>query len=124
MYVCIYLYVYTYIHTYIHVCVCVCVYAWLVLRRRCLRLSLRVVAFAFVGTNVVKVFTEAIASGHNYLLNPPSDDFYAGSLSLSLSLSLPPSLSPSLPLSLTLFAPPSRFRIDLEICFSSGCQIV
>ena len=117
---------------YIQVCVCLSLSLslslsrsrslWLVARRLCLRRSLRVVAIAFAGTNVVKVFTEAIASGHNYLLNPPSDDFYAGPLSLPPSL--PPSLSPSLPLSLTLFTPPSRFRIDLEIYVSSGFQIV
>jgi len=33
--------------------------------------------FKKTGTNVVKVFTEAISSGHEYLQNPPSDDFYA-----------------------------------------------
>ena len=29
------------------------------------------------GTNVVKTFTEAIQSGYQYMLNPPSDDLYA-----------------------------------------------
>mmetsp|Transcript_25117 Transcript_25117/g.61757 ORF Transcript_25117/g.61757 Transcript_25117/m.61757 type:complete len:106 (+) Transcript_25117:129-446(+) len=29
------------------------------------------------GTNVVKVFSEAIAMGHKYMLNPDTDDFMA-----------------------------------------------
>ena len=69
--------IHTHTHTHTHMAMC----CWQVTKKSFNFAAKRNLPFYFVsaseGTNVVKVFKEAIESGHKYLLNPPSDDLYA-----------------------------------------------